>query len=145
MPQWLEFYRREKLIQFCKSKINELQNFDKSKNVISQPSLSDLLFTEDGEYIFNHIISNYVGKKNKAFYSYLYSYLQLKSKLVNNFKKDSETYRSFIMKNFLTEKFSRIIVSNAFKQERKTDIFLIFDNLMKSYSVYSEGKLNKND
>lgn len=145
LPIWLEFYRREKIIQFCRSKIDELHNNDKSKNIKNPPSLSSLVFTDDGEDVFNHINSHYVGEKNKAFYSYLYFYLQSKSKLVNNFKKDSETYRTYVMKKELIENFSRIITSNAYKQERKTDIFLIFDNLMISYSVYSEEKLNKND
>jgi hypothetical protein len=146
LPMWLEFYRRKKLIEFCNLKIRELQNSELNKiEIFNSKRETEIIFSEDGENIFNYINSNYSHKRNRAFYSYLYLYLQSKHKLINNLKKDSIIYRNYVMKNYLDGNFSKIIDSNAYKQEKKRDVFLIFDNLMKSYSANSEGKLNKTE
>jgi hypothetical protein len=149
LPQWFEFYRREKLISFCKNKINELETLDKSNNSsynVKYPSnLKNLIFKEDGAEMYNYINSSYSGKKDRAFYSYIYSFLQSKSKLIDNFKKDLKYYRDFVLEDSEFNTFPKIINSNADKQEKKKAMFLAFENIIKSYSVYSEEIKNKSE
>lgn len=147
LPQWFEFYRRQKLINFCKNKITELETPVKNNNsnIKNSANLKNLIFKEDGAEIFNHIKLNYSGEKNRAFYSYLYGFLQSKSKLIDDLKKDLQYYKDFVLEDSEFNTFTKIINSNAVKQEKKKAMFLAFENIIKSYSVYSEEIKNKSE
>lgn len=131
LPIWLEFYRRKKVIEHCESIIKELE--PKKRN-FNTNELGLLIFIEDGENVFNFLESNYKKEKNKAFYSYLYQFLQLKSKLVDNIKADSKEYRDYIIQTKRLKSYSRIIQTNSYSNTTKNKMFEAFENFLKSYS-----------
>lgn len=103
VPQWIEFYRRSELIDFCRKKIKELEtpieteiktltNTEKVKS-----NLSVLIFSEGGEEIFNHLILNSPNTKNKAFFNYLYYFMRDEIKKIKIMEDDSKFYKNYVI------------------------------------------------
>jgi hypothetical protein len=144
-----DYYLTSYIYDYCNEQIKILQSENKQKtienlsnNIQTKKENKNLksysIFIEDGESIFYFINSKYAGIKNNAYFSYLYNYLQVKEKLIDNFKKDNKDYREFIIETTQINKFSRIINSNSFNLNTKENIFKTFNNIMKSYSDYTE-------
>lgn len=141
---WTESTTKEQTVMFYNEKIKELneeiefENSSKSIVVKSNNPLSELLFKEDGEEIFNYIVSKYPKKKSKAFFSYLFFFIKKidKSNIEGN---DSVDYRKYILEEFGME-FPRIIYSISDKQNAKEKINKLFDKYFFEYNLL---KLNK--
>lgn len=126
---WVNFYRLKNLIEFCKEKINEFEANSKQ----SENSLSQLIFKNDGYKVFEHIVSKYSEEKNKAFFSYLYSFLRTKDKIIKD-RIDNKDYRDFIYEHFGI-KMSRVIQSSPNNPKTESERHETFLNYMKTYSV----------
>lgn len=127
---WEIMFLVSKVCDFC---LHKKQLIENPKFTNSQINQSKSIFIDDGYKIFSFLESKYVGKKNNAFFSYLYSFLQENNKIIHK-SKDSVEYRNFIKENFKLD-MSRIIETSANNQYKKDDIFKTFSNHMKSYSV----------
>lgn len=99
-----------------------------------QKDFEKLVFQTDGLQMFNHLVSNYTAIKNKAFFSHLFFFLQNKNKLISQ-DNDSIDYRTYIIKNYEIEGFSRIIKDvSSTNQHKKKKIYHCFNEILKSYS-----------
>lgn len=133
IKDWVYYYRLKNIIDFCVLKIDELQN-ENLNGEIEKPNLSTLIFKNDGLKIFDFIVLKYTLKKDRAFFSYLYYFLQAEKK-INLYTKDNIIYREYVLDKFSYLKtFSRVISSNAENQYKKTDVEDNFKNILKSYS-----------
>lgn len=136
---WTESITKEQTIKFYNEKIEELNeeiefiNSSKSIVVSSNNPSSELIFKEDGEEVFNYIVSKYPKKKTKAFFSYLFFFIKKidKSIIEGN---DSVDYRQYILQEFGI-KFPRIIYSISTKQPTKEKINILFDKYFFEYNL----------
>lgn len=119
VPQWLEFYRRVKLIDFCRNKIEEIDT-SKDSTIPIPSKIEEITHTNEelalfkgfGLNYFNCICSNYFGDRNPAFYSYLFFFLKTQDLLNVNSKTNSRKYVNYIKGKFGLE-FSKVINSSA--------------------------------
>jgi hypothetical protein len=136
---WTESITKERTVMLYNEKIEELsaeiefKNSSKSIVVKANNPLSELIFKEDGEEVFNYIVSKYPKKKTKAFFSYLFFFIKKinKSNIEGN---DSVDYRQYILEEFGI-KFPRIIYSLSTKQPTKDKINILFDNYFFEYNL----------
>ena len=131
---WENMFLVRELCQFCLNKMKELrqQSFDESLKE-SQDALAQEIFKNDGLKMFEFIVSKYQKPKTKAFFSYLYFFLQSKYKM-QHFSSDSVLYRNYVIGNGYLPDFPRIIVTQSEKQTAKNKIESNFTKLLESYS-----------
>jgi hypothetical protein len=130
----------ESSIEECNTKIEELSipdNYSIAKP--SNHSHSTLIFREDGEEIFNALISLTVKEKNTAFFSYLYLFLRKKEKTFSP-KYQNKKYRVFVVNQKLIDSFASIQKTDDDNpKSEKNNCFEIFEeDLKKYYSQKSE-------
>ncbi|WP_396177454.1 hypothetical protein [Flavobacterium sp.] len=132
--EWGKMYLVRGVSQFCLNKMKDLrqQIIDESLKE-SQEALAQEIFKDDGLRMFEHIVSKYQKQKTKAFFSYLYFFLQNKYKM-QNFSSDSVLYRNYVINNGYLPDFPRIIVTQSEKQTAKDKIESNFKKLLESYS-----------
>lgn len=109
------------------------------KNDINNISINEIelnitskIFKDNGFQIFIFLSENYIGLKNKAFFSYLYQFLIKHNKIVKN-TKDNKKFREYVLSKYKIE-MSRIIDSDVNTPATKDDFFKTFENLLESYS-----------
>lgn len=137
---WVNSYRVSKLLDYCLTKIEYYEKCSTQKNTELNTSFKNEvlneIFKEDGLDMFTHIKNNSSSKKNIAFYSYLYFFLQDRRKLQIT-SNDSVAYKNFILKNGFLPKFSRIIKTqdhSVAKMQAENE----FNRILQSYSVKTE-------
>ena len=128
--EWELIYSVSKVCDFCKSKRQQLVNPNFENEIVKE---SKAIFKDDGYKIFCFLVSKHTGIKNKAFFSYLYSYLSADKKIIGYFKKDNKPYREFIENNF-NIKMAKIIETVSNEQNKKGEILETFSNHMETYS-----------
>lgn len=135
------FHRVETICSFCEKSLKKIKNnkyvkaanaadikLENGKNDIQ----NELLFDQDGLKIFSYICEKYTSKKNAAFYSYLYHFLQDKNKMISP-SKTSVEYVNFVKGINQGLKYSKVIQTTSGSESKKIDIFKGFENIYKSY------------
>ena len=143
---WKSCYLFDKTKTYLETKKNKLlgiENIDiKYNKTISNEELA--IFKNDGLQVFNFIVNRHHGKKDTAFFSYLYFYLKDNDKLLL-YGNDSIDYRNYITKKFKIS-YKRIQKTDSRNQYKKNDLFILFDkNKDKFYSNKNEDNLSKNE
>lgn len=136
---WSEYRSLKSLTDLYLKTIEKLSNpKNNANNKTKTKSLGELIFIEDGEEIFNFIVSKYPKSKTKAFFSYLFFFIKKieKSNIEGN---DSVDYRQYILEEFEIE-FPRIINSISTKQPTKEKINILFN---KYFIEYKLTKMNE--
>ncbi|WP_432671826.1 hypothetical protein [Flavobacterium sp. SM2513] len=132
--EWEKMYLVREVCQFCLTKMKELRQLNTDIDLKeSQDALAQKIFKDDGLKIFEHIVSKYQETKTRAFFSYLYFFLQSKSKILIN-KGDSDPYRDFVVNREYLPDFIKIQQSQSKSQGKKYIMEVIFEELLKSYS-----------
>ncbi|WP_264558644.1 hypothetical protein [Flavobacterium sp. N2270] len=126
-------YSFKKIIQYCNVQINELSN---KKELTNE---KEIIFKNEGEGFYIYITKIYPSKKDTAFYSYLFHFLQEKDMTLLPRSKDSKKYREFILNNTDLKSFSRVQIMNSNNLYTKDDMFDFFnEQLIKYYSEKNE-------
>jgi hypothetical protein len=147
---WIENYRKKKLIDFCKTElenIKELLNVpvkvNKSANT-DKIIKSDIIFKEDYECLFNYVVTEYSGTKNKAFFSYLFHFFSDNKFLLKNIK-SSVAYKNYLVGNNFIDKYSKVIQRNTENSDEEKRMFDIFNKSNDKFiQINIEGKLKEN-
>ena len=137
--RWSNYFSLKSMCDIILEKNSELHiKEENDKKSIIKKNKSLTIFIDDGLQIFNHVVDNYPDELNVAFFSDLYTYLKESNKILNP-SQTNKKYIRFVLKRYTElESFKRIIVSGAFNQNAKENRFLIFKEILKSYSQESE-------
>lgn len=127
--EWALIYKVSQICKFCKTKLKKIENPTFENKL--KPDAIEPIFKDDGLDVFNYLLSKYQGKKNNAFFSYLYGFLKENNKILKPVN-DNKNYRNFIEKKYC--KISRIIVSEDYSAT-KIEMINFFNQQMKTYSV----------
>lgn len=121
------FERIKSILDFCESyndkRANELNKNNEQKK--DKLEISKLIFKEDGEEIFNYIVSKYPKEKNTAFFSYLYFFMRDDLKLLIITSDDNKDYRSYVTNKYSIS-FARIQKSQSVKEFKRNDTIKLF-------------------
>lgn len=122
---WTEVRTLDLKIKAINEKIDELNNFTQNRkdNQIK-------IFKDDGEEIFNFLVSETVEEKNTAFFSYLYLFLRSINKTISK-GYQNKAYREYVLS-------TSSIVNSSYKSIQKTSEK---DN-SKQYNVVKQFKIN---
>lgn len=131
---WIYFHQTTNILSFIKNKIIEINTENKSaKKTNKKPTSSELnIFKKEGLLMFNCIVENYDKEKNKAFFSYLFHYLNQKNQLKIYNSTSSKDFINYIDKRF-NLKMSRVIKSNSEVEYKKEKIFIQFEDILTHY------------
>lgn len=153
---WVEHYRKQRLIDFCKTEIEKLQGLPnlpekgieikKITETRDKKIKSDMIFKENYGHLFDYIVTCFSDKQNKAFFSYLYHYFSDNGFLLKN-AKSSVTYNSYLVKNNFIDKFSKVIQridDNSIEEKRMFVIFKKAHDEFIQIEIEIEGKLKEN-
>lgn len=113
-------------IQFLhyKPKTHDFNNLNLLRFIDVVPRVS-LIFKDDHDKLFEFIVENYSGKKNNAFFSYLFHFFSDNDYLLKK-AKSSIPYNFFLIENNFIDKFSKVIQrirENCDEEKRMFEIF----------------------
>lgn len=136
---WSEYRSLKSLTDLYLKTIEKLSNpKNNASNKTKKKSHAQLIFREDGEEIFNALISLTVKEKNTAFFSYLYLFLRKKEKTLSpNYQ--NKKYRVFVLNQKLIDSFAGIQrTDDENPKSEKNNCFEIFEEDLKKY--YSQKR-----
>lgn len=130
---WELMYLVKEISYYCAIKKQELtREMSNQKKDEVDSNITKEIFYNNGLDMFAFLCYNSTGDKNKAFFSYLYTFLNLKSKIVKG-RNDNKKYRDYILQEYKL-KMSKIIQTIQGKNYTQVEQFKQFDNLLKDYS-----------
>jgi hypothetical protein len=134
LKEWENMYLVREVCQFCLVKMKELRQLNTDIDLKEiQDALAQKIFKDDGLKIFEHIVLKYQETKTRAFFSYLYFFLQSESKITTD-KVDNEKYKKFVVNREYLPDFGKIQQSVSKSQGEKYIMDSVFRELLKSYS-----------
>jgi hypothetical protein len=137
--RWSNYFSLKSMCDIILEKNSQLHiKEENDKKSIIKKNKSLTIFIDDGLQIFNYVVDNYPDELNVAFFSDLYTYLKERNKILNPTQTNKKYIRFVLKRHTELESFKRIIVSGAFNQNAKENRFLIFKEILKSYSQISE-------
>jgi hypothetical protein len=129
---WQDLYYHTEVMTFLREKI-------KGSN---DASLSKLIFKDNGEEVFNHIVITYEGKKSQAFFNYLYYFLLDNLKKLKLEDEHSNTYKSYVIKKGYLKQYGRMQRTRATNKKTHTKMMNLFQE---TYSEKFEQTMSKDE
>lgn len=129
---WQDLIFYDEILKFLKEKLNDY----------TDTSLSKLIFKENGEEIFNHIVLNYKETKKQAFFNYLYYFLRDELKKLKLEDEHSNTYTSYVLKKGYLKEYGRMQKARATNKKTHNRMMDLFTEM---YSGKFEKTMSKDE
>lgn len=129
---WQDLYYHTEVMKSLREKI-------KGSN---DTSLSKLIFKDNGEEVFKHIVITYEEKKSQAFFNYLYYFLLDNLKKLKLEDEHSNTYRSYVIKKGYLNEYGRMQRARATNKKTHIKMMNLFQEM---YSDKFEKTMSKGE